>query len=229
MKNLLPLMLITLVISSACDSPRSQRALSSTSSKLSTNSLGNTSSINLDNSNSSTSNITSTTGTSVIPTDASHCKFATDGVSGFESTSSHLGDHTLCQSSSDKNSVYFQLKTSTDTSICFIPTTNNGSNSIYVGNPMCGYFKDPKSVRKITFTKYSSYANSSITGVMVFKDQSYTYPIYYKHSSAYYAVYNASINTLDAYILCMNMIADLGNTTNCTYFKNLGQYVFKQF
>lgn len=215
-------MIVTLASLTACDSPRSQRALSSQSS----NSLNNTNAASVNwNSNTNTntnsgSTTTTTTTTTAIPSDASHCKFATDGVSGFESTSTHLGDYTLCQSSSDKNVMYFQLKTAPtntngDISICLIPTTSNGTSSIYVGNPMCGYFKDPKAVRKITFIKYAQYSNATINGVMFFKDLSWNY-------------YNGYMMTLEAYKTCMNMLA-VGNSAYCERFKTVGQYVFKQF
>lgn len=222
----------TLALLASCDSPRSQRALSSSSNGLNnSNGLanpGNMTSVNLDNSNSSTLPPTTTTpatgATSVIPSDATHCKFASDGVTGFESNSTHLGEYTLCQSSIDKSVVYFQLKTppsnsNGDVSICLIPTTNNGNgaNSIYVGNPMCGYFKDPKAVRKINFIKYAQFANASINGVIFFKDLSWYYP-----------VYNNYMMTLDAYKTCMNMLA-YGNSAYCQAFKNVNQYVFKQF
>ncbi|MDO9183533.1 MAG: hypothetical protein Q7U04_14050 [Bacteriovorax sp.] len=235
MKNLFPLMLLTLIFTAACDSPRTQRALSYNSSNGLTNS-GNVATVNLGNNNSSTIPVTTNGTSSVIPTDASQCKFASDGVTGFESTSTHLGDYTLCQSSTDKGVVYFQLKTpptntNGDISICLIPTTSSGANSIYVGNPMCGYFKDPKTIRKINFIKYAQYSNSTITGVMVFKDLTWPYSIYYKYNAGYgyYAVYNNYINTLDAYKLCMSMISDINNSSNCSYFKAVGQYVYKEF
>jgi hypothetical protein len=226
-KNTL-LILMTLIAVVACDSPRTTRALTGNSSSgLNTN--GSAIPVNLDNGSGSTtstgSGTTTTTPTSTIPSDATQCKFATDGVTGFESTSSHLGDYTLCQSSSDKNVVYFQLKTppvnsNGDISICLIPTTNNGSNSIYIGNPMCGYFKDPKAVRKITFIKYAAYSNAAITGVIAFKDLSwyYGYP------------FNNYVMTLDAYKTCMTMLAaPYYNSSYCTAFKNVNQYIYKSF
>ncbi len=237
MKKLILPIYITLSFITACDSPRSQRALYNTNnSGLKSNSINP---INLDNGSSTTTNnttVTTNATTPSIPSDATQCKFSIDGTSGFESTSSHLGDYTLCQSSTDKNVVYFQLKTppintSGDVSICFIPTTNNGQNSIYVGNPMCGYFKNSKELRKINFIKYAQYSNANITGVIFFKDLSWLYPIYnkYTYGYGYYPVYNNYFNTLDAYKLCMNMLADINNSSNCTYFKNVGQYVYKQF
>ncbi len=225
-KNIL-LMLVTLAILSACDSPRSQRALmGGNSSSGLTN--GNIVPVNLNNGTTPTTPTTpgtntGTPGSSVtIPADATQCKFSTDGVTGYETTSSHLGDYTLCHSSTDTNVFYFQLKTpptgsNGDVSVCFIPTTSSGANSIYVGNPMCGYFKDPKAVSKITFIKYPQYSNATINGVLFFKDLSWYYP-----------VYNQYLMTLDAYKICMNMLA-YGNTAYCQSFKQVGQYVFKQF
>lgn len=219
MKLILPLTIAALFTLTSCDSPRSQRRISSTSNSLSNNAA----TVNWNDTNSGTSTPTPTptsTSSTTIPSEASHCKFATDGASGFESTSTHLGDYTLCQSSTDKNVMYFQLKTpptntSGDISICLIPTASNGSNSIYVGNPMCGYFKDPKAVRKITFIKYAQYSNATINGVIFFKDLSWYY-------------YNGYMMTLDAYKTCMNMLA-VGNSAYCEKFKSVGQYVYKQF
>ena len=210
---------------SACDSPRAQRSVINSQ----TNPLG----LNL---NPGTTNTTGTgatgagttgteTGTStasVIPEDAKHCKFSSDGVNGFASNSTHLGAHTLCKSSTDANSFYFQIKTppvgsNGDVNVCFIPTTASGSNSIYVGNPMCGAFSDPKAVKKITFVKYSQYTNAAINGVMFFKDTTYFYP-----------VFNRNMMTLAAYQGCMNMLT-YGNPAYCEAFKSVGQYVFQSF
>jgi hypothetical protein len=204
-----------LALTTACDSPRSQRSVLSTST---TSSSAVTSGTNL----STTGTVTSTTTSSSIPSDASHCSFSTDGVSGFESTSSHLGSYTLCQSSTDKTVFYAQFKTppvssSGDVNVCFIPHTTSGTNSIYVGNPMCGSFTNPKTVSKITFVKYDSYTNALINTVMFFKDTSYYYPMYGK-----------SVATLDAYKDCMYRL-NYGDSTYCSSFKSVGQYVLKNF
>jgi hypothetical protein len=237
-RNILKALIFSIILVS-CDSPRSQRALSASSSNNSLNNNLPPAAMDWGNSNSNSVGNTSTTPASIIPSDASHCKFASDGATGFESSSTHLGEYTLCQSSTNKSVMYFQLKTpptntNGDVSICLIPTTSNGSNSIYVGNPLCGQFKDPKSVRKITFIKYAQYSNANINGVMFFKDLSWPYPVYYKYGqvnnqNTYYPVYNNYINSLDAYRLCMDMLSNTGKTTNCDYFKSVGQYVYKQF
>lgn len=233
MKKFIPLMIITLATLTACDSPRSQRASAFKSNNNALTNNGGVVAVNLDNNNSSTISTTVVSGTtSLIPADAALCKFSSDGVSGTEITNSHIGNFTLCQST-DKNSVYFQLQTSPNTQVCFLPTTSSGANAIHVGNPMCGYFYS-KEIRKINFVKYAQYADATITGVIFFKDSSWTYPTFYNVSyqngaAQYYPVYNRSINTLDAYKLCRSMLTDINNSLNCTYFKNVGQYVYKQF
>ena len=221
MKNLL-LPLLLLIFLTSCDSPRSARSiLTSSSSNGFTNATtsGTNTGVNLN----PTTTTSATTTVSNVPADASHCKFSTDGVNGFESTSTHLGSYTLCQSSTDKNVFYAQFKTppvgsSGDVSVCFIPHTTSGSNSIYVGNPMCGTFSDPKSVKKITFVKYTTYSSALINNVMFFKDTSYYYP----------SPYNSNQMTLNAYKICMSQIA-YGVTTFCEAFKSTGQYVMKTF
>lgn len=214
MKKLIALMAL-LMITTACDSPRSQRALISSKS----NSLG----ANLGEENAIPETTTPTT-PSNIPADATHCKFSTDGINGFASTSAHLGSYTLCQSSTDKTVFYAQFKTppvgpSGDVSICFIPHTTSGSESIYIGNPMCGTFTDPKSVKKITFVKYTQYSGALINNIMFFKDTYYYYPMYGKN-----------VMTLDAYKDCMARLSLVPKvTTYCNSFKSVNQYVIQSY
>lgn len=222
MKTLIPLMALIILVSS-CDSPRSQRSV--ISSGQSSNGLNNGISFGKDtNVGNATDGGTGadTTTPSNVPDDAKHCKFSTDGVNGFESSSTHLGAYTLCQSSTDKTVFYAQVKTppvgsSGDVSICFIPHTSSGSNSIYIGNPMCGSFPNPKEVKKITFVKYTQYSSALINSVLFFKDTSYYYP-----------VFNRNMMTLDAYKTCMSMLA-YGQTAYCEAFKSVAQYVNKTF
>ncbi|MBY0416288.1 MAG: hypothetical protein K2Q18_19090 [Bdellovibrionales bacterium] len=208
---------LTLVVS-GCDSPRKLKATTSTTTS---NGLTGGTGTDLTNTGSVTDTTTGTS-TTTVPSDASHCKFSTDGVTGFESSSSHIGAYTLCQSSTDKTVFYVQIKTppvssTGDVNVCFIPHTTSGSNSIYIGNPMCGSFTNPKQVKKITFVKYTQYANALINSVMFFKDTSYYYPMYGK-----------SVMTLDAYKDCMYRL-NYGVTTYCTSFKTVGQYILKTF
>lgn len=221
------LLLITLMAFAfaACDAPRSQKAL--LSSKSSNGLDGSNGGVDLGSG--SSGNITTptdgttTTGGVTIPSDATHCAFSKDGINGFESSSTHIGSYTLCQSSTDKTIFYFQIKTppvtsAGDVQLCFIPHTTSSSQSLYIGNPMCGSFTNPKEVKKITFVKYSQYSGALINSVMIFKDTKFFYQ----------SPFNGYFNTLDAYKACMNALA-YGNSNYCTAFKNTNQYVMKSF
>lgn len=216
--------LVLLLFVASCDSPRSKRSIL-TSSKNSLNTGTDLSNVPTTGNNTDPTTptpTTPTTGSVVIPSDATHCKFSANGVDGFESTHSHIGSYTLCQSSTDKTVFYVQIKTppvssTGDVNVCFIPHTTSGSNSLYIGNPMCGSFTDPKGVKKITFVKYTQYSGALINSVMFFKDTSYYYPMY-----------GRSVSTLDAYKDCMLRL-NYGVSTYCTSFKNVGQYVLKTF
>lgn len=223
MKKLIPLVAI-LILFTSCDNPRSQRSISSSQrGDYEYGGSGSNPFEGFENGSNSGSNSGSGSATdSNIPTDATHCKFSTDGVNNFQDSSTHLGAYTLCQSSTDKNVFYFQLKTppvSTkgDVSVCFIPHTTSGSTSIFVGNPMCSTFTNPKGIKKITFVKYNEYTNALINSVMFFKDATYYYPAWGKY-----------MNTLDAYSSCMTQLA-YGKAEYCTSFKQVNQYVLRAF
>jgi hypothetical protein len=127
--------------------------------------------------------------------------------------------------------MYFQLQTppkttatpAADISICFLPTVSSGSNSIYVGNPMCGQFTSATSVRKITFVKFPQYQNAVINGAIFFKDLAFNYPYPFNNY--------VQTMTLDAYRVCMQVISTPPNynPAYCQAFKQVGQYVYKQF
>jgi hypothetical protein len=223
MKKIIALIALSIMIAS-CDSPRSQRSIltsSKSGSALTNCTETGTCSSGLTPTDQNNTVVTTPTNSNV-PSDASHCKFSTDGINGFESTSTHLGSYTLCQSSTDKTVFYVQVKTppvssTGDVKICFIPHTTTGSNSLYIGNPMCGSFTNPKELKKITFVKYTKFSGALINSVMFFKDTSYYYPMYGK-----------SVMTLDAYKDCMYRL-DYGVTSYCTSFKSVGQYILKSF
>jgi hypothetical protein len=231
MKKLTFILSVILSLTS-CDAPRDRRLVASNSGADFGLTNASASRVDLGTGSSTSTTTGSTTSTNtVIPADATNCKFSADGINGFESTSSHLGNYTLCQSSSDKNTMYFQLQTppkttttpTTDISICFIPTTSSGTNSIYVGNPMCGTFPTATDVRKITFVKFPQYQSAIINGAIFFKDLSFSYP--YPFNSY------VKIMTLDAYKTCMEAISTppYYNPAYCQAFKQVGQYVYRQF
>jgi hypothetical protein len=82
---------------------------------------------------------------------------------------------------------------------------------------MCGTFTDPKSVKKITFVKYTQYTSALINNVMFFKDTYYYYPMYGKN-----------VMTLDAYKDCMARL-NQGVSAYCNSFKTVGQYVLQSY
>ena len=224
MKAKFIVILATLFIIIGCDSPRSSRAYLASSSSLGTNFTNPSATATVTvTSSPSTSGSSSSNGVT-IPTDInSDCTFSTDGTNNFSSTSTHAGSYTLCRSTSNPNSFYFQLKTpptdanGNNVQVCFVPMTSNNGNSIYIGNPMCGNFTSNLTIKKITFVKYNSYSNATINSVMFFKDTSY-----------YYSAFNGYVNTLTAFQTCMNALY-YGNSVYCNSFKAVNQYVFQNF
>lgn len=225
-----PLFFLAVILTlTSCDSPRDRRLVSSNSGIDMSQVEASRTTIPGNNNGDGTTN--PVTPAPVIPADATHCHFATDGINGFDGpVSTHLGNYTLCQSTADKNIMYFQLQTppkttttpATDISICFIPTMSSGSNSIYVGNPMCGIFNSATTVRKITFVKFAQYQNAVINGAIFFKDLAYTYPYPFNNY--------VQTMTLDAYKVCMQAISTYPySTAYCQAFRQVGQYVYKQF
>jgi hypothetical protein len=219
------LIIIIGILASACDAPRANRAYVTSANTFSTNNTTTT--------GTGTGTGTNTTGTGTtntgtnnlnLPTDInSSCVFSTDGTNNYSQSSTHAGSYNLCKSTTNDNDFYFQIKTApvdlsgNSVQLCFIPMTTSGTNSIYIGNPMCGQFTNTTTVKKISFVKYSTYSNATINGVMFFKDSSY-----------YYSAFNGYTNTLNAFQTCMNALY-YGNTTYCNSFKTTGQYVFQGF
>jgi hypothetical protein len=224
MKKNIPSVILTLtiIIISGCDSPRDRR-LSLSSSTSAVNAGSSTTGTNTNTGTTTTTTTPSTNTSTNAPTDiSSNCSFSPDGTTSFTESTNHVGQYNMCKSTANDNIVYFQIKTApSDTSgnsvqLCFIPMTTSNGSSIYIGNPMCGYFT-ANTIKKITFTKYSAYSNAAINSVMFFKDTSY-----------YYSAFGAYTNTLTAFQACMNALY-YGNATYCNSFKSTGQYVLKSF
>lgn len=219
-------LLLALTVFTSCDNPRSRRVkmTSSTEDKYTNPGSG----IDLNNPGTGTDKTDS-----IIPSDATHCKFSTDGVNGFESTSTHLGAYTLCQSSTNKDVFYFQVKTppvasTGDVKICLIPQSSSGSLSVFVGNAVCSAFVDPKSVSKITFVKNTGFSNAIINSVIFFKDTSYYYLKPVTTSNGTLVSFTRGLQTtLKAYEACL-YYKDV-NMSLCNDFKSVGQYVIKNF
>ncbi len=160
------------------------------------------------------------TTTSNVPSDATHCKWSTDGSTGFERQSSHLGDYTLCQSKTDETKVYIQVKTVPSSQVCIIPTSSNGTSSVYIGEPRCTLITSNTTIYPVTLLKNrTNFASYKINSAMVMKDLVY-YTYGYPYVRQYYAV--------DAYLECYRQLG-YGDPRYCVAFNALGQHVFHQF
>lgn len=158
----------------------------------------------------------------IIPEEIKHCSWSADGKTGFENSSnSHLGAHTICQSQNSEVDVYLQLKNPiSDAQICLIPTYSSGSSSIYIGEPRCLMVNDNKRIYKVTLLKNrQGYSSFDVTGVMAMKDKAFFYPPpFYQH-----------VLSPDAYLFCSQFLDQYGDDSYCQSFKSVGQYVYKQF
>lgn len=233
MKNFFFSMILTLSFL-GCDAPRKERSYTGSSSE--NNLFGSPVS------NGSTSGSTSgggstggsTSGTSVggttVPPEVSDCRWSSDGVTGFESKAAHLspsednvdeGAYTLCQSSANEQEVYLQVKNPiSDAQLCLIPTSHDGTNSVYIGEPRCLYVNSNQTLYKISLLKNrSGYSNRRITGIMMMKDKAYQYE----------APFYQYILSPDAYIFCSQWLALYYDPSYCIAFKNKGAYVYHQF
>lgn len=227
MKNIIRLaFLILLVATMACEGPRSARtrsgatddAFSRSTSSDSDNDDGGVTVADNDDGGSGTG-----TGSSQIPTEIDHCNWSSDGVNGFQSASSHLGAYTFCQAKSPgvETDVYLQLQMPiSDSQVCVIPTFNNGSNSIYIGEPRCLSATDNKRIYKIGLIKNRpGYSNFAITGAMIMKDKAFFYP----------APFNQYVLSPDAYLFCANFLDQYGDSSYCQSFSSVAQYKYHQF
>lgn len=220
------LLLLALTVLASCDNPRSRRVKMTESQEDKYTNPGT--GIDLNNPGTGTD-----TTDSIVPSDATHCKFSKDGSSGFESTSTHLGAYTLCQSSTNKDVFYIQIKTppvasTGDVKVCFIPQVITGETSFPVGKISCSLFPDPKSLAKITFAKNTGFSGAQINSVIFFKDTSYYYLKPVTTTNGTLISFTRGLQTtLKAYEACL-YYKDV-NMSLCNDFKSVGQYVIKNF
>jgi len=230
------IILMALIITASCDAPRDRRAAykedtsdsgpywfspsSSSGGQTSSDSSSDSSSDTSTDRTDTTSDTTSSD--SNIPEEIKHCSWSTDGTSGFSTTDKpHLGDHTLCQSKSNPNDIYIQVKTTIpDSQVCFIPTYNSSSASVYIGGPRCIMINETKKIYKITLNKNrTGYSGYAINSVMVMKDKAYFYD----------SPFNQLVLAPDAYIYCSQFLDQYGHPGYCESFKRRNEYVFKKF
>ena len=225
------LLLISFFLSS-CNEPRSQRvrryssgseAFSTTSGETTTTTSTNTESTDEVNEEDEVSDSTESYNptSSNIPSDASHCSWSTDGISGFTSNHNHIGYYNICQSSSSNTTIYIQVKTPiNDSNLCIIPTTSSGGSSTYIGEARCIHATSASQIYTIELYKNRvGYGNYSVSGVIILKDKAYWYP----------SPYNSYKLSPDAYFSCMNWLASYGDPSLCNAFEMVGEYLYNPF
>jgi len=159
----------------------------------------------------------------VIPEQITHCSWSQDGIDGFAATNDHIqGAYTVCKSKVGQKStqldIYFQAaKVITDSQLCFIPTTNKDSKTIYVGEARCLNIVSNKQIYQITLIA-NRYSDSIITGVMIMKDKTYLYP----------APFYQYLLGPDAYFFCSRWLDQTGDSSYCQAFKSVGQYFYQE-
>lgn len=161
------------------------------------------------------------TTTTTIPPEINHCSWAPDGLTGFSSNSTHLGEYTVCKSTSSETDLYIQIKNPiTSVQVCLIPTSSSGSSSVYIGEPRCLVLNDNKRVYKVTMIKNRpNFSHLPLNGVMIMKDEQHFYPY----------PFNQNALSPDAYVFCSQYLAQYGYGGYCESFKSVGAYTFKQF
>lgn len=159
--------------------------------------------------------------TTPIPQEISHCSWASDGLNGFSSNSTHLGEFTVCKSSATETDLYIQIKNPiTSVQVCLIPMSTSGSSSVYIGEPRCLVLSDNKRVYKVPMLKNRPYySHLALNGVMIMKDEVHSYPY----------PFNKNILSPDAFIFCSEYLAQHRYEGYCDTFREVGAYVYKQF
>ncbi len=220
------IILTLLILTASCDAPRDRRTAYSSSSNSnnqfspSYETTGTSGTGSSNSSDDTSSDRADSDSGETIPDEIKHCTWSSDGSTNFAESHSHLGQYTICQSTNKKD-VWIQVKTPiSDAQVCMIPTHNSGSSSVYVGEPRCLMISESKKIYKITlFSNRSGYQNFSITGVMVMKDKSFFYP----------APFYQYVLSPDAYIYCSQFLDRYSDSSYCNAFKQVGEYVYKQF
>jgi hypothetical protein len=223
------LLLIQIFAITACDAPRDRRASLRLTDPNSSSIVNNNGGYDYSGRDSETtssggnnSGSTSTdTSTSTIPDEIKHCNWSMNGVTGHESVHNHLGEHTICQSKTNRADIYIQTKSPiNDAQVCLIPTSNNGNKSVYIGEPRCLMLSDPMRIYKVTLLRNrSGFSNYTVTGVMVMKDKAFFYP----------APFYQNLLSPDAYLFCSQYLDMYGNDSYCRSFQSVGQYIYKEF
>lgn len=211
---LLSFFLFLIILISSCDTPRDRR----TAFKNSTNKYSESYSAYTGRGEGDDPSPTKTTSQTTIPADAS-CSFSHDGTDGYASSHSHIGKFTICQSSTDNKKIYVQLQ-SKITDLCLIPTYNQDSSSIYIGEPRCFSSSDSTNITTVDIlVNRINFEGYKVTGLMVMKDQ-----MLFLDSPFY-----QNIMSVDAYLYCMRHLDTTGDPSYCIAFTKKGEYLYHPF
>lgn len=162
-----------------------------------------------------------------IPSDASHCTWASTSNQQYTRDTNHLGKINICQSKTTPLNIFVQVKTPvTATKVCAIPMYEYSGRSIYLGNPRCIFIPDNK-VYTIPLLKNrsGSYSQYSMTSVMLIKDMKFNYPAPFATSTNLYGQFNG----VDAFLYCSQYLDRTGVGSYCNAFNSINQHVYHSF
>ncbi len=239
-KNKYIVTVIALVLFGSCDAPSSGNAQRQVVVRSEAPSRFDTNTVTTPTTTITTS--TDTTSDLSIPSDATHCSWAENGETGFMHSATHLSltesrstAFTACQSSSNEDTIYFQLEEPiTDTQLCFIPMHQQGSSSAYLGVPRCLNATDNKKIYTIRMYKdRPGFQNLEINSVMIMKDKSYSYiyPSSYITNTYPYPTQVKNILSPDAFLDCNMQLTNPNYATDilCKDFIQKAHYHMHRF
>jgi len=215
------LTLLALALTSCMQAQRDRSAAYKTSSSNSANSNSPTYNYSGGTTSTPTPTATASATATAVASDAAHCSWSTNGISGYSGNHHHIGQYNVCQSSTSKEVVYVQISDPIeDAQVCLIPTTSSGSRSVYIGEARCQMLTDSSKVYKFQLYKNrTGFSGYTTTGVMLLKDKAYFYPPpFYQY-----------VLSPDAYIFCNQFLASYGDSSYCESFKSVDEYVYVQF
>ncbi len=174
-----------------------------------------------------TDSSTDTSTGTTIPSEVSHCTWATTSSGTFTRDTNHLGKINICQSKTNELNVYIQVKTPiTSTKLCAIPMYEYSGKAIYIGNPRCSFLPD-SGIYKIPLLKNrdGNYSQYNVTAVMLIKDMKFNYPAPFATQYNLYGTFNA----VDAFLYCSQYLDRTGVATFCNAFNSINQHVYQSF
>ncbi len=214
--------LFTVLALLGCEAPRSRRTVRSLGQN--SDSLNKaTPAITDDGISLASGEVSGATSENYIPEEIRHCKWSSDGQTGFADNHYHLGEYTVCQSNTNEKKIYIQVKNPMSTErLCIYPTTNSGSESWYIGPAKCVHLYEAKKIYTLEMVVESYYQQRPLTGVMMMKDLSHHYPFPFDSYQA--------VRATTAYQECIRRSqASIPDPRYCQAFVQVGQYRYVTF